>query len=1157
MKHYHSLIGSIFSALLLLPVTGFSQDREEFKEKDNPGARFKEFYEQRSYPFEAVPEQARLKAMQFVDTKMRSKSSAASLLAAQPQWRPIGPYTVGGRVKSVVVHPTNPQIVYIGSAAGGAWKTTDGGDNWLPIFDNENGIAFGSLAIDPNNPEVLYAATGEASGNIDAYLSSGVFKTLNGGTTWKLMGLTEVGAFSKIFVHPKNSGLVIAGGAKGHPGFYKSIDGGTTWKKTFKESISDITINPANENEFFIGATGKGIYHSTDGGETWSLRSNGLPFTVGRISVQQAATNPDILYTLLEAGAQGAEGEIFKSSDHGAIWVSVYQGGASFFNGQGWYDNYLEINPKNPDIVLAAGIDIFKTKDGGKSWVNTTFSYSGGSTHPDQQHAAFSPSNPTIIYAGNDGGMYKSIDGGTYWDPINNNLAITQFYDMAIDHSQPDLSYGGTQDNGTLGTSTSDWNSIYGGDGFHVAVNHDDPNIIYGEVAGDANSIPWRINRSTGQGGRITNGIPYTTDAAYWSAPLVVNPLDGGNIFHGRHAIYASYDAGDSWETISPTYASPITAIGVSPVTDGIIYTGSQNGEVYATKDGGYDTWVNVSRNGLVNRFVTDISCSPIDANTAYIAFSGYGTPHLFKTTDLGKTWVNISAGLPDVPHNAIALHPQNPNIIFVGTDIGVFATFDGGSTWVPYGTGLPRTPIADLEIHKTKPVLRAATHGRSMWEVDLANEAVATSEITAPTGGEKIIGTGSQDISWYGFTGAVKVEFSPNNGEYWKEIGAGIAGNSLRWQVPNTPTKNARIRITSLTNPSQLKISNTFTVLAREKGSIIQESGVPFIPYGLVYDGKGSLWVTSFQSQFLYRLNAQTLTIEQEIKIPGVDSLCTDLAIDPAKGLLYIHKLNSTSPGAGAIILTLDIQGNLIRQFKSPAPEYGIGLALVDGNLIVGDRDGARRLYTINAETGAIISQVSNPCQQYTGPRGLTYDGSKYIYQIITAFPAGGGNLTNSYAVRIDKSNLAKAVDSINLSTSAGSVINARGVEYDPNEQNLWVTEYDGSIYKISTSVAEIIAGVENSPVAQQSPLQVFVTPNPFSDGSEISFSTVRQANIKLYITDALGKQVAVVFDGVVQAGAMQNIKFESSHLAAGIYTGVFIIDGQERYTQKLVIIK
>lgn len=1159
MKRYHSFIGLTLSALLLMPADGFTQNTQAPAKEKKPAKRYRNFYEQRAYPFDKIPESARLNALQYVETKMFSKSSAASLQAAQPAWRPIGPYTVGGRIKSVVVHPTDPNTVYVGAAAGGAWKTTNGGEDWQPIFDNENGIAFGSLAIDPSNPEVLYAATGEASGNIDAYLSSGVFKSLNGGLTWKQSGLTEVGAFSRIFVHPKNPGLVVAGSTKGRPGFYKSTDGGATWKRMMKESVSDVAINIQNENEFFVGVKGKGVFKTSDGGDTWTQISNGLPGTIGYITIQQSKSNPDVLYALMEAGAQGATGEIYKSSNHGVSWSMVLNGGESFFNGQGWYDNFIEIHPTNPDIVLAGGIDIFKTKDGGKNWANTTYSYSGGDVHPDQQHAAFSPSNPNIVYAGNDGGMYKSTDGATYWEPINNNLAVTQFYDMSIDNAK-DINYGGTQDNGTLGSTTNSWGAIYGGDGFHVTVNHDNPNIVYGEVAGgDANSVPWKLNRSTGQSSTITNGIPISgtnADVAYWSAPLVVNPLDGESVFHGRHALYVTYDAGNLWEPISPRYANPITAIGASPVTNGVIYIGTQAGEVHVTREGGYESWTSVSKNGLVNRFVTDIACSPRAEGTAYIAFSGYGTPHVFKTTNYGASWTNISSGLPDVPHNAIALHPQNEDILFVGTDIGVFATFDSGNTWVPYGTGMPRTPIADLEISTKKPVLRAATHGRSMWEIDLTNEAVVTTAITAPTGGEKIVGTANKSVSWYGFSGPVKIEFSPNNGDYWKEIAAEFTGNSIQWQVPNTPTTLARMKVTSVNDPSQVKVSNTFSIIAREKGSILQENGVPFIPYGLAYDGKSSLWVTSFQSEYVYRVNAKTLTVEKEVKVPDVDSLCTGIAYN--NGILYLHKLNSTDPNnPGGVIITLDTNGTLIRTFKSPAPSYPVGLAYVDGKLIAGDRDGSRRLYTVDPETGAIEAQVTNPSQQYYGPRGLTYDGSQYLYQIVTAFPAGGGGLTNAYAVRINKNNLAKAVDTIDLTSTDGSVINARGIAYNPLEDNLWVSNYDGSIFKISTKVAEIAASIDNQEITPQSQLQASVSPNPVNDASFVSFSFPRQAHIKVFVIDALGNQVSTLFDGNVEPGNTHNVRFDSEGIAAGIYTGVFVIDGQERYTQKIVVIK
>ncbi|HYF03899.1 MAG TPA: hypothetical protein VEC36_11015, partial [Patescibacteria group bacterium] len=423
-------------------------------------------------------------------------------------------------------------------------------------------------------------------------------------------------------------------------------------------------------------------------------------------------------------------------------------------------------------------------------------------------------------------------------------------------------------------------------------------------------------------------------------------------------------------------------------------------------------------------------------------------------------------------------------------------------------------------------------------------------------TGGEKIVGTVDKKISWFGFTGPVKLEFSPNNGDYWKEIGSGIEGTSYAWPVPNTPTINARIRVTSLNDASKVKVSNTFSILPRTKGSILQETGVSFIPYGLAYDGRDGLWVTSFQSQYIYKLNSRTLKIQKEIKVPDVDSLCTDLTLDTERGLIYIHKLNSTTTSDGGVIITIDTNGTLIRRYKSPASTYPIGLALVDGKLICGDRDGVRRLYTVNPETGAVEAQVNNPSQQYFGPRGLAYDGSKYLYQVITAFPAGGGALTNAYVVRIDKNNLGVAVDTIVLSSTAGDVVNARGVSYNPGMDDIWVTSYDGSIFKVATADADIVAGVDDV-AFQQSPLKVMVTPNPLSDFAAVSFSTLKNSHVKFTISDALGKQIATLFDGVVESGATQTLRFESNNLPAGVYTGIFVIDGRERMTQKLVIIK
>ena len=733
--------------------TEHTQSKEDIdlKDWDNPLLREQEFYRQRAFPYESIPDGARINAIQQMEQMAKMPKSQAAIQAQQPEWKNIGPFKVGGRVKSIVHHPKKEGYVFIGAAAGGIWKTTSSGLDWTPLFDYENGIAFGALAIDINHPDTMYAGTGEAVNGGNSYLGAGCFKTTDGGQTWKVIGLTQVGAFSKLYVHPKNSNLIYAGAIKRGQGFYKSVNGGDSWKQTNDKPVTDITINPEDENELFIGISGEGIFYSNDAGETWTARNTGISEGIGRVSVQFAPSNTNILFSLMEINSNGV---IYKSTDRGNNWSNSYRGDASFFNNQGWYDNHIEVHPTNPNIVIAGGIDIWRTSDGGSNWRNVTNGYSGGTTHVDQQSACFDPLNPNIVYIGNDGGMYSSIDGGVNWRNINNGLQITQFYAMAIDDSKENVNYGGTQDNGTVGIRGDDWSGVAGGDGFSVVIDNKNPELIYGEYY---NGSLWRINFGSGEYKTITNGIP-SDDAGLWHSPLIMD--QEGTLYHGRGAIYFSFDKGDSWFPLTEKNSSKYSTLAVSHVDPLIIYGGCENGDVFATTDGGGE-WNNVAKNGLISRYVTDIATSYLDAGTAYVSFSGYGMPHLFKTTNYGQNWVNLGNDLPDVPVNAIAIHPYNldEKVIYVGTDIGVFATFDGGVSWLPFGKKLARSPVTDLRFRKTSAfypnlVLRAATHGRSMWEVPISNDIVTEPEITSsPAGGEIYVSGSRQTISWYGFT--------------------------------------------------------------------------------------------------------------------------------------------------------------------------------------------------------------------------------------------------------------------------------------------------------------------------------------------------------------------------------------------------------------------
>lgn len=1122
-----------------------------------PKAREVYFYEMRNFPSGRIPQNARAKALQYVDNVMAAaaKKRAPHIMAAQPQWRSIGPFNVGGRVRSIVVHPTNPAKVWIGTAAGGAWRTDNSGQTWKPIFDNQNASAFGSLAIDPNNPSVLWAATGEIEASVDAYLGNGIYKSTDDGDTWQHIGLAHIGAFSKIYVHPLNSNFVVAGAVKNGAGFYKTTDGGKTWKKTFDGPVSDVSINPQSENDVFIGVTGEGVYYSGDGGESFSFLGNGFPqFNVGRVSVQAAKSNADIVYCLIARYEYTSETErteyadIYRSTNRGQQWTKVYTGTPSFFNNQGFYNHYIDVHPTDPNIAFAGGIDIFRTTNG-TQWNNVTYVYSGGYVHPDQQAIAFAPSNPNIIYTGNDGGMYISTDNGTSWTAINTGLAITQFYKMGVDQKNNAATYGGSQDNGTHGSpeGAPNWSAIGGGDGGYVSVDPQNSNLIYGSFQ---QGVMWKLNLATNDQ-YILNLPAKEVDAPLFIAPHIIDPNNNNFLYHGRKHLYVSADAGQSWDVLNtlPPLEGSISTIGISRPHDFKLYVGTSRGEVYTTEDG--DTWQSIS-NGLPKRFVTDILPSWKEPQTAYLSLSGFGTGHVFKTTDGGKTWVDISNGLPDIPCGSIAFSPKDENILFAGTDIGVFATFDGGATWIPFGTGLPRTHIADLEFHVETNTLRAATHGRSMWEVDVPTTVVDGAGITSPAGGENYNALSTQVVSWYGIPGSVTVQYSTDDGNQWHTITTNAIGSHMRWKIPDIPTIVGRIRIIPNNNPDAPLVSRTFAINKFAPGSVLAQTSVSHIAYGIAYDGKGGLWTTSFYGNKIYKLNATTFQEEQSFTIPNGDSLYTDITIDRATQTLYVHKLNRSANPNGGKILVLNTNGQLLRTLTSPCTKYPIGLAWINGKLLAGDRD-TRKLYWTNPQTGEAEGEYNNPFQKNSGPRGLCYDGTNSCYQASTDF--SGQTLQAAYSIQFATDNPSQEVDRLPLRT-ATATINARGIEYDASDKTFWISDFDGNIFKtagfeIVTSVADGYTHKANDVLALQ-----HLTPNPFSDHTTLSFTLRTASPVQVDIYNAAGSHLLTLHDAPMPAGE-HSLVFSNNGWASGVYTVVFSINGVPVASQNAILLR
>ncbi len=1126
------------------------------KKVTKPYLRFKHFIDKRSSPGFPATSEKRISAINDATDLIFRASKKSLVQAQQPEWECLGPYSVGGRVKSIAIDPRNPSVVYVGAAAGGIWKTLNGGGSWEPIFDFQNGIGFGSITLDPKNPDIIYAATGEAVLNSAApmYYSAGVFKSADAGDSWKSIGLSNVGAFSKIYVHPKNSNLIVAGGVGVHGGFYVSKDAGVSWEKSdaLDKSVSDISIIPDDENEYFVGILGGGVYHTTDLGETWTAKNQGFPAGIGRVSVQAAPSDCDILWALMEIKGVG---KIFKSENRGETWTMSHNGDSDFFRGQGWYNNYIMVHPENSDIAFAGGIDLWKTDDG-SYWRNITHGYGGGSVHVDHHCGAFNPQKPSEIYIGNDGGVYKSQNLGSDFQNMNNGLEITQFYSFDFNRNEENMIFGGTQDNGTLGNyiSSDFWSSVAGGDGFQTVVDYENPDLVYGEMNYGGTVLPYRRNINQGSFKILDDGINSSDFGNLWDPPLIIHPTYSSVLYHGRMGLYLSYSNGDIWrEKISPRQ-DVFTAIAVSTINEYLVYAGDRAGGMIVTKDH-FENIEEVGGNGLPSREITDIECSMIEEETAFVTVSGFGAPHVYKTANAGDSWTSVSDNLPDIPCNAIQSHPENHDWLFVGTDIGVFATFNGGQTWLPYGTNLPRTIITDLEIF-TSPLsgdlkLRAGTFGRSIWQTDIPTEAVTSLEITSPAGGETLIGTSNYRFSWYGFDLPVKVEITYDGGENWITVTGGVNGYSVDYKAPNKITYECKIRVSSTSEPSQILESKTFEITPVGRGDILAASAYGHVPYGIAWDGGEYLLSTSFYDNKLFKIDRDNLKIKEYVEIPG-DSLFTDLTVDRETGEIYVHKMNSSGEtGSGGVVLTLNEEAEQLRSYISPAKLYPIGLELADGGLIVCDRNGSpQQIYVVNPETGQRWSKYDNPYQEYLGPRGLCYDGERYLYQACTDFSPSGG-LSSSSIIKIDKNDLEAEVDRIPLNNKNG-YINCRGIEYDPRDKNFWVTDYGGNIYKIAGF--ETISNVEE-PKREDNFFKMRVYPNPARERVTVALKTpLRKANALVEIRDLTGKVIISFNKELTEVGV---VSMELNDVVSGLYYIFVYQNGKMLGKSKLTVIK
>ncbi|GIV07778.1 MAG: hypothetical protein KatS3mg017_0980 [Fimbriimonadales bacterium] len=692
------------------------------------------------------------------------------------RFRNIGPANMGGRITDVEGIPGNPGIVYVGTATGGLWKTTNWGITWTPLFDEQETTSIGDVALDPQNPDILWVGTGEANPRNSISIGCGIYKSVDGGKTWHYLGLRETRQISRIIVHPRDSNTVWVA-AIGSPfgpnperGVFMTTDGGKTLQKVLYideyHGASDLDIDPTNPNILYAGmwrferkpwthTSGSeqgGVFKSTDGGRTWRKVTNGLPRLMGRIGVKVAPSNPNVVYVIAESN----DGTLFRSNDRGETFQRVST--ETNIVSRGFYYTDLRVCPSDENRLYFLATQLRMSIDGGR-----TSQQIAGSVHSDHHALWIDPKDPNILWNGNDGGLAFSMDRGQTWDVIA-NIPLAQFYQIHCSMEAPFYQVaGGLQDNGSWigwvrnkegGIVNEHWRMISFGDGFYCLIHERDPNLVLSESQG---GNIYRTNLATGvqenisPQARRSDGGP-ASELKYrfnWNTPIIPSPHDPNTVYVGANVVFRSTDFGATWSVISPDlttndpekqkdaggpvwventtaeYHCTIISLAESPLQKGLLWVGTDDGRLWKSPNDGI-SWIELTPhvpNLPPNSPVSHVEPSRASIDTAYVAFDRHMLndfkPYLYKTTDGGKTWHPITNGIPDEAYVFVVREdPRNLNLLYAGTERGLFVSFDGGQNWQKF-PNLPPVPVHDIQVHPLMNDLLLGTHGRSVYVLD------------------------------------------------------------------------------------------------------------------------------------------------------------------------------------------------------------------------------------------------------------------------------------------------------------------------------------------------------------------------------------------------------------------------------------------------------
>jgi photosystem II stability/assembly factor-like uncharacterized protein len=709
-----------------------------------------------------IPSALRLRALQQLNDREQAQrtrmlpGASASITPSAMQWQSIGPTVANGfwgratgRVLALAVDPRNADVVYAGTHGGGVWKTENGGSTWVPLSDMEASLGTESLAIDPTNPDTILVGTGADYG-------AGILKSTDGGATWTNYPGPFVGPFgSDVFfggsarihsvaIHPSDSKIVLVAAflwPESMAGIFRSTDGGSSWTRVLGDTPGhNVAFDPTNGSIAYAalcggygppyGGANAGIYKSLDAGQTWVLQTGTgeetLPSSslIGDCQIVVQRSNPSTLFASVNF-AGGAGRGLYKSLDAGGHWDRLPDPPAT---------DLIYTSPTDPNTMFAGGVDLFRSRNGGQTWENVSTGVNEVVLHPDQHSYAFDASG-SKLYVGNDGGVSSTTDisvAALAWTNLNSTQATHLFYPgISIGPANPRYGFGGSQDSGTQRyTGSTTWNANVCGDGGWTPIDFLSPGTVYTFCQGYlAPDFIWKSTDAGDSWSSVVNGIDFS-DRQGFMPPLVMDPSNPSRLYYGSVRVWQTLDAAASWAPISLDLTSGgiLSTIAVAPTDADTIYAGTDDHRLWVTANalaGSSVTWSDRSA-GLPPRSITQVVVAPDDAQVAYVTVSGFSgfdddLGHVFKTSTGGLAWLDISGDLPNIPVNDLVVDPEDGEVVYVATDIGVLRSVDGGGEWAPLGTGLPRAIVTALRLDEATRTLRSATYGRSMWDLTLS----------------------------------------------------------------------------------------------------------------------------------------------------------------------------------------------------------------------------------------------------------------------------------------------------------------------------------------------------------------------------------------------------------------------------------------------------